>query len=364
MSNLNDFWNFSSKVFLNPRTSSTDREKIVTAVEDHPLDQGFWVRSSGTESFNSGIKLVGLSKQAFFSAARSVNTFFKVSPSDLWLNPLPLFHVGGLAVRARCFLSGAQEVYLDDWSAEDFMRKSVKESATLTSLVPTQVFDLVKLAVKAPKSFRLVLVGGGALNSDLYIRARELGWPLIPSYGMTETSAVMAAYPLASISDPAKSSLQVLPHITMHEQQGRVSVSSQALYSKYLIIDDKVTLIDRPDPFFLDDRIIVSKNKTIQVLGRESELVKISGETVNLVNLEERVSKLIGKTIVVLAKPEERRGYELILVREKSETIVDLQKLNQTLMPFERIKFCIDVAEIPKTALGKIKRAELSQMLF
>ena len=104
----------------------------------------------------------------------------------------------------------------------------------LGALVPTQVFDLVHAGRAAPASVRAIVVGGGALGSDLYTRARELGWPLLPSYGATECASQIATASLASLAADAFPELEILSHAEVRtDAEGRIAVRSPALLTGY-----------------------------------------------------------------------------------------------------------------------------------
>ena len=79
---------------------------------------------------------------------------------------MPTFHVAGLSILARSYLSGgACFSYGKKWNAEDFLLFLKEHKITLSSLVPAQVYDLVKAQIKAPSHLRAVVVGGGESQS-------------------------------------------------------------------------------------------------------------------------------------------------------------------------------------------------------
>ena len=47
--------------------------------------------------------------------------------------------------------------------------------------------QLLALEKPAPPALRHALVGGAALSTDLARRAETAGWPIQPTYGMSET---------------------------------------------------------------------------------------------------------------------------------------------------------------------------------
>jgi O-succinylbenzoic acid--CoA ligase len=296
-----------SHLFLNPRFSSERKARLLNAFERQRREETIWLKSSGTESSGFGDKLVALNKKAILEGAKAANDFFQVTAKDRWLNPLPEFHIGGLALSARCHLSGAVSLSFGDWSVEKFMSQIKAEQATITSLVPTQVFDLVSQKQPPPPCLRFVLVGGGALSESLYTQARALGWPLLPSYGMTETSAVVASADLQSLSSQKRPLMKALPHVQLKPVDGQYEIQSPALFDGYLWVQDNgdSRWEPRPENFILDDRIEI-KSGGIRVLGRDSELVKILGETVNLASLNEKLSERLG--VATALSPPRRRS--------------------------------------------------------
>ncbi|MFM8458641.1 MAG: AMP-binding protein, partial [Chthoniobacterales bacterium] len=172
-------------LLLNPRLDAALRERILSA--DFPdLPDHIWMASSGT---SGRVKIVALSRAAIEASAAAVNRHLGVSPADRWINPLPIFHVGGLGIVARAALSQTPCHSVEKWSPEEFVRRAADCGATLSSLVPAQVHDLVNAQLRCPPSLRAIVVGGAALNESLLVRAAQLGWPLLSSYGMTETAS-------------------------------------------------------------------------------------------------------------------------------------------------------------------------------
>lgn len=363
------FWTSAeSAVLLNPRLPTLVQQRLHQEVEKKNFSSTLWLQSSGTESSFVGTKLVTIDKSAFLAAVQGCVDFYQLSKTDIWLNSLPLFHVGGLAIEARCFLSGAKsEIYRGAWSAHDFQKQLQQSQANWASLVPTQVYDLVQASIPPPPSLRAILVGGGSLSMNLWLQAYKLGWPLLPSYGMTETSALLAGSSLETLQrEPSPSGMDILPHIKLRQiQKDKYAIRSRSLFSGYLLFEENqgATWKPRSDPFILDDRLRVEKNK-LYVLGRESQLVKILGETVNLQELTDRLESVIGAPFAVVAAPEDRKGYDLhLFVQSINAVLPPLDEINKGLLPFQRISEVHILNALPRTELGKIKTAALLRLL-
>ena len=165
-----DFESAESHLLLNPRMPSAERARLEKMVPD--LEAHVFVATSGS---TGDIKLVALSKRAILASAAVVNERLEVTSRDVWAAVLPPFHVGGLGVYARCHLAGARALPMP-WDPRAF----AESEATIASLVPAQVRDLIAEGLAPSKTLRAILVGGGIFDIE------RSGWPTLPSYGMTE----------------------------------------------------------------------------------------------------------------------------------------------------------------------------------
>jgi O-succinylbenzoic acid--CoA ligase len=100
-----DWLSHESHVLLNPRMPDAERQRLESFVV--PLPGHLWLATSGT---TGSLKLTALSKRAMLASAAAVNRHLQSDADDVWLCVLPTFHVGGLGIYARAFLSGAQVV--------------------------------------------------------------------------------------------------------------------------------------------------------------------------------------------------------------------------------------------------------------
>ncbi len=329
------------EILLNPAWPQVDRERLTELVSEirktHPLPNHLWVASSGSSARSlSDVKMIALSQDALLASARAVNVHLQSDSSDCWIQALPGFHVGGLGIDIRAHLSGSRVVSLSGkWSAEKFydLCESINERSNfsagniLSALVPTQIYDLIQLQKTAPKSLRAIVVGGAALDEKIYFKARELGWPLLPSFGMTECCSQVATASLSSLdqisNNPSEKksnlvvslpNLQVLPHVQVKmELNNKLCIQSPSLLTGYaqwqdgkavyLSLSDLASSngLDR-DWFQTEDLVeivtasgeslirnsketvpnAVSKDIFLKPLGRDSDFVKILGEGVSL----------------------------------------------------------------------------------
>lgn len=364
-------WN-SEKSHLFYNQNLPEKQKALLENWDPDMRSAhIWLPTSGT---SGEMKLIGLSKQAFLKSAQSVNRHLQTNSADIWLNPLPLFHVGGLSVLARSYVGGFrwERSRCLKWEAKEFCQELTNLKATLTSLVPTQVYDLVTKDLKPPSSMRAVLVGGAALEESLYRRARKLGWPLLPSYGMTEMSSTIAIAELGSLHQYQFPQLRILPHVSVERNNEEILIAGESRYTAIVKLHAEYWEWFEPDKnafHATGDRGEVL-GSWMTVSGRMGEVVKIAGELVSLAAIHRSLFEVLDepdrRKVTCLFTPNRRYGFQVDLILEVSlfhKRKALLNKLSHHVLPLARPKNLYVVNEIPRTVLGKIATAELRAQL-
>lgn len=325
-------------------------------------------QTSGSEG---RAKWVALTKSALLISARAVNAHFHVTKQDRWLLALPTWHVGGFGILARCFVGGNAFTVLEGkWQAASFFERCEQDEITLASLVPTQVFDLVAARVKAPKSMRAVLVGGGELSREIARGARELGWPLCATYGMTETASQ-----IASARPSGDGELEVLPIWQVDtDADGVLTVRGEALASGYVIEEGDGWRWEPISPgqgLRTRDRVelrIEGARQWLRFVGREAGMLKILGELVALGPIQQQLDRLrlqlglhLGDAAIVDV-PDARQGTRLLMaVSGMGEADAERLRLvlNRELRAFEQVPIAVFLPAIPRGDLGKVRLQEL-----
>ena len=353
-------------ILLNPRLTPARAAELSRRAASFPdLADHFWLATSGS---TGEPRLVALSREALLSSAEAVNRHLESDSSDVWVNPLPLFHVGGLAILARAEVSGAEAAgnldpaALPPWDPRTFRRLLAEERATLTSLVPTQVHDLVSLGLPPPSSLRAVLVGGAKLTKDLYLSARRLGWPLLPTYGMTELASQAATADLSSLESEEYPPLRILPHLQVRQEEGHLAFRGPSLFTAILEGPEPGRILRLPrGAWWRSSDLGRVRGSFLEVKGRAGDFVKIGGETAALPALREKLSSLARTsafpgTALLAPRPQERLGAELVLVysgAREEEAAALVGAFNAQVLPFERIRAAIFLETLPRTPLGK-----------
>lgn len=313
-------------------------------------------------------KWVALSKHALLASATAVNRHLSVTGHSCWGLALPLNHVGGFGVAARAYESGCRLTsFPGRWDADAFRKWLDRSEVTHTSLVPTQVHDLVKTGLTAPRCLVAIVVGGGHLDRLTGQAARDLGWPVLASYGMTETASQVATQGLDTLALPYQPApISLLPVWQARlSSDGLLILSGPALFSGYVTGNQ---FSPRASDWHTTSDRVHLEDRSLTPLGRADARVKVLGELVDPGAIEHELlalsaGKLAPGTFAVIAVPDERAGSRLIPVFENSvdpSVITGCLSLYQDSAPgFRRLRPAICIAGLPRSPLGKLRRAEL-----
>jgi O-succinylbenzoic acid--CoA ligase len=369
----------ANQLYLNPRMPPEERTYFTSAWREligSRFKDRVGIATSGSSGDSVG-RLIVLSREALDCSAYAVNQRLGSGPHDVWFKVLPDFHVGGLGIKVRAALSGAKVIespalisgQIPNWNVHEFVRELQQSAATLVSLVPTQVFDLVRHQLLAPESVRAVVVGGGRLESVLLAEAVALGWPLLVSYGLTECSSQVATAIRAG-----DQGMRPLSHVRLRIGEGeRIEIASDALLSgqiQFCTMTKRARFEEFPPGtwFRTEDCGHFDGDVGLSVLGRVGDFVKIGGEGVVISRLEDVLLRLCADArfagdAAVLAAVDDRLGAIVVMLATGDKlAAADLRdRFNQVVMPFERIRefhHLLHLENLPRSPLGKLLRQE------
>jgi O-succinylbenzoic acid--CoA ligase len=212
-----------------------------------------------------------------------------------------------------------------------------------------------------------MVVGGGRLETSLGQRARDLGWPVLASYGMTEAGSQIATQDIAELTHPySPDSLSILPIWQLAlSDQGIIEISGDALFHGYLHTTSNGLHYQQREGvnYTTNDRGVINDGK-LSMECRADEIVKILGELVNPKEIERELSAagLPHQRFAVIAIADERKGHRLVFVHENlplTEITAAIAGYHQHAVGYARIEEMVAINAFPRSDLGKIRRAEL-----
>jgi O-succinylbenzoic acid--CoA ligase len=347
--NVIDWQSDETHLLLNPRLPDDERRRLEhLAANAPPLPAHVLLATSGT---TGALKLTALSKRAILASAAAVNRHLESTAADIWCCVLPTFHVGGLGIYARAHLSGARVMAMP-WDPQAF----ASAAATLASLVPAQVRDLLQQGLTPPKSLRAIVIGGGAFGTEQYGDAVAAGWPVLPSYGMTECCSQIAT------ARPGSPDLIVLDHIEVRaEADGSLAFRGESLLTGYITEDGFHD--PKVDGWLLTEDRGRLEGNILRIRGRSGDFVKIGGESIDLSRLDQILMSIAGLDAAVVAVPDARLGHVIHLAVASADGARIAAEYDARVLPFERARAVHRVAAIPRTPLGKLMRTQLVEEL-
>jgi O-succinylbenzoic acid--CoA ligase len=218
-----------------------------------------------------------------------------------------------------------------------------RSDVTIASLVPTQLARL--LDRPPPASLRIVMLGGAPADPTLLARARDAGWPVAPTYGLTQACSAVT---VAEAGDTETSGLP-LPGVS-------VSIAADG----EIVVDGPTTAgrLETGDLGRLDER------GRLIVLGRKVDTIVSGGE--NVMPAEVEAALLAHPAVAeagVFGRPDPEWGEAVTahVVLRSAAHPAELRAFAATrLARFKVPKVIEPVDSLPRNAGGKLLRRELS----
>ncbi|MDR0777063.1 MAG: fatty acid--CoA ligase family protein [Azonexus sp.] len=316
------------------------------------------ISTSGSEGRPRAVPLGTVQLNA---AAAAANARLGLTTGDLWLNCLPLFHIGGQSILWRCARADAAMLLHDGFKAEAVGDDLQRHRVTHISLVPAMLAALLDHEVAPPASLRVALIGGAALSRPLYERATVAGWKLWPSYGMSESSALVAAHDPAD--GPWHEGLVGRPlagtGVSIGDD-GRIRLRGQQLMAGYL---DGGGI--EPDGWLRSgDLGRLDEAGRLTVLGRADDMLISGGRNIHPQEIESCLAACPGVCeIAVSARPDPVWG-DLIVALVVGPTELDaLQAHARQHLPSAALpRRLVRLDRLPRNAAGKLDRQILRDL--
>ena len=336
-----------------------------------PEDIAAIVYTSGTSGQPKGAML---SHRALRAAGVVAAQVLGSQPADRWLCALPLCHVSGLAMALRAAFSQVPLVLAAQIELNDLNGLADQRAATLLSLVPAQLIALLNRGDPPASSLRAVLLGGAPASADLVARARASGWPILPTYGLTETCGQVATTEIvlalsAPLPDRAPSVCvgRPLRGTNIRISAGEIALSGPSLFSGYFDDTEATARAVRRGWLYTGDLGAIDAEGRLWVSARRTDLVVCKGENVYPAEIEALLLSTVGVVeAAVFGVPDELTGQAVaawVVAGPDVDTLELQNTLNQQVLQLSAYKrpqhWSITRQSLPRTGPGKIARSLL-----
>jgi len=325
-------------------------------------------------------KAVPLKRRQMLYAAHASAQNFRPADDHFWLLCLPLNHIGGISIILRSILYGTGIYRMKKFDAEMVMTfLSENPLFHVASMVPTMLKRLLEnRTFHTHNDFRAILLGGGALDQSLVRESIRRGIPLVPSYGMTETCAQVAANPILKPSGtypPLKSvgTLFEPNEIEIRDSDGKnlgpnnpgtIWLRGPQIFDGYLTAD-KNNCFDENGWFNTGDFGYLNANRQLFFESRRKDLIVTGGENVSPGEVERELMRIrpVKEAVVIGVKDKEWGQKVVAVITTNNEGKITPQKirkiLKERLSPYKIPKDIVLVDTLPKSEAGKILRNEI-----
>ena len=358
-----------------------DAEPLAASGRPEPnlRDRAAVMFTSGTTGRPKGVEVT----QANYAFAGKVMAEAAgLAPDDRHLVVLPLFHANAQYYSfASAIWTGASVALMPAFSASGFLPAAARHSATCASLFAAPI--------------RMILARGGPADgvrlrhcwyaqniaADQYETvAQWFGCRPRQLYGMTET---IPAVLTDEAADPHHASMgRVSPGCEVDVQDaagssvepgvvGEVVVGGEpgiTLFAGYLDAPDITAASFRYGWFLTGDRAIRDDTGRCYFDGRRSDVLKVSGENVSIVEVESILAEHPGVLeAAVVGRPDEIRDEVPVafVVAADASAPPSLEELNawceQRLAKAKRPADITLIDELPRTSVGKIRKFLLAE---
>jgi fatty-acyl-CoA synthase len=299
---------------------------------------------------------------------------------DVWLNPVPLHHIGGSVIIVLAALgSGGAYVVMPRFDAASQLALMRSTGATRTGGVPTMFYALLDQAdgPAVLKGVRSIGLGGTNVPASLVEQLHGHGASVSVAFAQSECPMITQSDPGGDASHISTTAGVPVPHaevrivdtdgrVLRRDEIGEVCVRSPVTMIGYWEMPDATSAAFDGDGFLrTGDLGSIDDDGVLRIRGRARELIIRGGENIYPAEIEDVLLRHAGVVAVaVVATPSDRWGEEVAAVVQLSEpgavsTDVLTEHCARTLAHFKvprRWKF---VDGFPMTASGKIRKVEL-----
>ncbi|WOQ69498.1 long-chain fatty acid--CoA ligase [Microbacterium limosum] len=339
-----------------------------------PEDPAAIIYTSGTTGRPKGAMLT---HQNLTFVSLNCIVDYDVVSSDIALLISPLFHVASLGMGALpVLLKGGTIVLEKGFDPARALALIEKHRVTMLSGVPTtyqMLADHPAWAETDLSSLQKLTCGGSAVPTRILNAYEERGLSFSQGYGMTETSPGGTSLPpemsrakQGSVGLPqffldvrvADESGQELPP----GELGEVQLRGPNVFAGYLNLPDATTAAFTDDGWFRSgDLGYVDKDGYLFIADRLKDMIISGGENIYPAEVE----NLPGVTgVAVIGVPDDRWGevpWAILTLSAGTTTDTEAVRahLDGRLARYKLPKNVVVVDELPRTASGKVRKADL-----
>jgi fatty-acyl-CoA synthase len=351
-----------------------------------PSDVCVIMFTSGTTGAQKGVMFHhrGIVNMSAFTQERG-----GLSVGGVFVNPMPMFHVGALGHAAvGCVMRAATHVLAEQWDPELFMSLVQRHGGSYSLLVPTMIEALLAHPARSRYDVSTLknLVSGAAVVEASLIRRTfdELGCKICNIYGQTEMQGVVTAvFPDDSTEDQSTTIGQALPHVEIKVADpdsgavlplgvtGEICVRGYQTMVGYFAMPQETAGTLRGDGWLHSgDLGVMDARGFLQITGRIKDMIIRGGENIYPREIENLLREQPGiGQVAVVGVPDTYWGEQVGAVIQPQDPArpPDLAELyafcREQLAGYKAPRLWYLVDEFPWTETGKLQKFKLVESI-
>jgi long-chain acyl-CoA synthetase len=319
-----------------------------------------------------------LSHRNFISANAHLNLLMHLSPADVHLNLLPLFHVGGLFMATMSFHAGALNVNMSKFDAVQAVELIAEKKVTVLfdfSPILGSILEQQAQSGKGIGSLRHVI--GLEAPDTIEKYQQQTGGTFYCMYGQTETSAIAT---FGRYNDRPGSAGQTIPlaDVKLVDDSGRavpvgavgeIAVKGPMVFNGYWRLPEDTAHALRGGWHHTGDLGRFDEDGFLFYAGRkpEKELIKPGGENVYPAEVEKAILEhpAVAMTVVFgVPDPKWKEGIKAVCQLKPGQKLAarDLAKfVGERIASYKKPQYVEFVAKMPLLANGSPDRAQVKE---
>ena len=347
--------------------------------------------TSGTTSRPKGVMITH--RNAWVNSVGML-AHWPLTPADSYLWTLPMFHANGWTFTWTVTAAGARHICLPKFDGPTVFRIAAAERVTRLCAAPTVLIMLANapadVKALAPKGVGVMTAGAPPAAVTIQRIEEELGWSVIQIYGLTETA------PAISICEPrpehaagsrderarikARQGVELITsgELRVVDDKGRDVPADGKTPGEIVARGNVVMAGYYNDPeatqrclgdgwFHTGDAAVVHPDGYVQITDRLKDVIISGGENISSVEVEAMLLRHDAiQEVAVVGFPHDKWGEAphafVVFKKGHSATGEDLRDFCRAHMAHFKVPHQFtSIAELPKTATGKIQKFVLRQ---
>ncbi|MFD4818549.1 class I adenylate-forming enzyme family protein [Peribacillus butanolivorans] len=361
------------------------REKFTPKIRIDSREDIFSILyTSGTTGNPKGVMLTHYN---VLKTAQLTNVALESSKEDVFLIPVPVFHIFGMAASiVPAVEAGAKMVLLEEYKALKALRLVEEEKITVHQGVPTMfILELnhPEFADMDLSSLRTGIIAAAPCPEEIVKKIRiEMGCNIVVAYGSTETSSTLTVTSLVdddiirsqTVGKPTSGSEVKIIDANRKEMPtgeiGEIICRSPGVMKGYFEMPEKTSeAIDSDGWFYTGDLGTIDDQGNLRIVGRKKELIIRGGYNIYPREVEELLYQHHSVLeVAIIGLPDTVMGEvacaAIKLKPGKEETEESIREfIEDRIANYKVPDRFIFLDELPMTPSGKIKKLALQEEL-